>query len=82
MSLQVKLKTDMILVFNRVVMVYMQFYQFESTINKRLRIPKGQSKMDNPEKLTIQGTQDEEKRNKNTRQYVLDTTIYKETQLT
>ena len=34
--------------------------------------------MDNPEKLTIQGTQDEE----NTRQYVLDTTIYKQTQIT
>ena len=26
--------------------------------NKRYRIPKGQSKMDNPEKLAIQGTQD------------------------
>ena len=77
MSLQVKLKTDIILVFNRVVMVYMQFYQFESTINKRLRIPKGQPKLDNPEKLTIQGTQDEEKRNKHTRQYVLDTSKHK-----
>ena len=32
--------------------------------NKRQRIPKGQSKMDNPEKLATQGTQDEEKQNK------------------
>ena len=38
--------------------------------NKRQRIPKGQSKMDNPEKLVTQGTQDEEKQNKNTAQYV------------
>ena len=29
-------------------------------INKRQRIPKGQSKKDNPEKLATQGTQDEE----------------------
>ena len=32
-------------------------------------MPKGQSKMDNPEKLAIQSTQDEEKQNKNTTQY-------------
>ena len=32
--------------------------------------------MDNPEKLATQGTQDEEKRNKNTTQYVLDNTMY------
>ena len=32
-------------------------------LNKRQRIPKGQSKMDNPEKLATQGTQDEERRN-------------------
>ena len=35
--------------------------------------------MDNPEKLTTLGTQDEEKLNKNTTQYVLDTTIHKQT---
>jgi len=29
------------------------------------RIPKGQSKMDNPEKLATYGTQEEEKKNKN-----------------
>ena len=34
--------------------------------NKRKRIPKGQSKMDNPGKLAKQGTQDKEKQNKNT----------------
>ena len=31
--------------------------------------------MDNPEKLTTQGTQDEDKQKENTTQYVLDTTI-------
>jgi hypothetical protein len=45
-----------------------------------MRIPKEQSKMDNPEKLATYGTQDEEKQNKNTTQYVLDTTISKQTQ--
>ena len=37
-------------------------------INKRWRTPKGQSKMDNPEKLATLGIQDEEKQNKNTTQ--------------
>jgi len=35
--------------------------------------------MDNPEKLATQGTQDEDKQNKNTTQYVLDTTIRTQT---
>ena len=35
-------------------------------------------KEDNPEKLT---TQDENKQNKNTTQYVMDTTIRKQTQI-
>jgi hypothetical protein len=35
--------------------------------------------MDNPEKLA---TQDEEKQNKNTTQYVLDTTRHKQTLIT
>jgi len=35
--------------------------------------------MDNPEKLTTQSTQDEDKQSKNTTQYVLDTTICKQT---
>ena len=38
--------------------------------------------MDNPEKLATQGKQEEEKQNKNTTQYVLDTTIRKQTQIT
>jgi hypothetical protein len=38
--------------------------------------------MDNPEKLATQGTQYEEKQNKNTTQYVLDTTTHKQTQIT
>ena len=36
----------------------------------------------NPEKLATQGTQDEEKQNKNTTQYVLDTTMRNQTQIT
>jgi hypothetical protein len=40
--------------------------------------PKGQSKKGNPDKLA----KDEEKQNKNTTQYVLDTTIHKQTQIT
>jgi hypothetical protein len=38
--------------------------------------------MDNPEKLATQDTQDENKQSKNTTQYVLDTTIRKQTQIT
>jgi hypothetical protein len=37
-----------------------------------------QSKMENPEKLARQGTQDEDKQNKNTTRYMLDTTIRKQ----
>ena len=37
--------------------------------------------MDNPDKLETQGTQDEDKHNKNTTQYVLDTTTRKQTQI-
>ena len=48
-------------------------------LNKRKRILKGQSKMDNLEKLT---TQNEEKQSKNTIQDVWDTTIPKQTQIT
>ena len=47
-------------------------------VHKRSKIPKGQSKRDNPEKLATQGTQDEEKQIKNTAQYVLDTTMRKQ----
>jgi hypothetical protein len=38
--------------------------------------------MDNPEKLATYGTHDEEKQNKNTTQYVLDTTVRKQTHIT
>ena len=38
--------------------------------------------MDNPEKLATQGTEDNEKENKNTTQFVLDTTTRKQTQIT
>ena len=36
--------------------------------------------MDNPQKLATYGEQDEEKQNKNTTQYVLDTIIHKQTE--
>ena len=45
-------------------------------------MPNGQSKMNNPEKLATQGTQDEDKQNKNITQYVLDTTMCEKTQIT
>ena len=38
--------------------------------------------MNNPEKLATQGPQDEGKQNKSTTQYVLDTTIRTQTQIT
>jgi hypothetical protein len=38
--------------------------------------------MDNPEKLAAYGTQDDDKQNKNITQYVLDTTIRKQTRIT
>jgi len=38
--------------------------------------------MDNPEKLATKGTQNEEQQNKNTTQYVMDTTTRKQTQIT
>ena len=38
--------------------------------------------MDNLEKLATLGTQDEDKQSKNTAQYLLDTTIHKQTQIT
>ena len=50
--------------------------------NKRQRKPKLQYKMDNPEKLTRQSTQSEDKQSKNTTQYVLDTPRGKQTQMT
>jgi hypothetical protein len=38
--------------------------------------------MENPEKLATYGTQDEDKQNKNTTQYVTDITMRKQTQIT
>ena len=49
------------------------------TLNERQIIPK--SKMGNPEKLETQGTQDDEKHNKQITQYALDTTRRKQTQI-
>ena len=40
----------------------------KSTLDKRQRKPKGQSQMDNAEKLATSGTQDDEKQNENTTQ--------------
>ena len=50
-------------------------------IDKSQRIPKGQSKMNNSEKLATQGTLDKDKQNKNTTEYVLDITTRKQTQI-
>ena len=47
-----------------------------------VRVPKGQSKMDNPEKQAKQDTQDEDKQSKTTTQYALGTNIRKQTQIT
>ena len=38
--------------------------------------------MENPKKSATMGTQDEDKQNKNTTRYVLDTTMPKQTQIT
>ena len=51
-------------------------------LNKRNRLPKREPKMGNPVKLAIQRTQDEENQNKKTTQYVLDTTMRKQKQIT
>ena len=56
--------------------------QSRETVNKRQRIPKGQSQIDNPEKLETQIIQDEEKQNKKTTQYLLDITICNQRQIT
>ena len=42
----------------------------------------GAIKKDNPEKLAAQGTQYDEKQNKNITQHVLDTTMRKQTHIT
>ena len=65
-------------------LVFFTEYLYHSfcRINKHYRIPKGQSKMDNPEKLATYGTQDKEKQNKYTTQCALDTTKRKQTQIT
>ena len=49
-------------------------------VNKRPRIPNGQPKMDDPEKLAKHDTQKDEKQN--ITQHVLDITIRKQTQIT
>jgi hypothetical protein len=41
----------------------------------------GAIKMNNPEKLATYGTQDEEKQSRNTTQYVLGTTMRKQTRI-
>ena len=51
-------------------------------LDERQGTPNGHSKKDNPEKLATQGTQDEDKQNKNTTQNVLNTTMCKQAQRT
>ena len=54
----------------------------EYCVNKRQRKPKGQIRIDNPEKLATLGTQDTRRGEKTTTQYVLDTTMRKQTYIT
>ena len=63
-------------------MIYSAFVYKIGCQNECQRMLKWQSKKDNPEKLATQGKQGIEKQNKNTTQYVLDTTICKQTQIT
>jgi hypothetical protein len=51
------------------------------SVNARKHLRANQKK-ENPEKLTTYGTQDEDKLNKTSTQYVLDTTMRKQTQIT
>ena len=53
-------------------------------LSKRQRQPKGKSKMDNPDKRTSNtgSTGLKKKTKKNTTQYLLDTILNKETQIT
>ena len=51
-------------------------------VNKLQKIPKEPSERVNPGKLATLGTQHDEKQNKSTTQYVSDTTIRKQTQIT
>ena len=51
-------------------LIFVLFCEMNVCVNKRQRIPKGQSNMDNPENLATQGPQEEGKQNKNTIQYV------------
>ena len=55
---------------------YVRDYSKQKQIYKCQRIQKGQSTMDNLEKLATQGLQDEDKQNKHMTQYVLGTTKY------
>ena len=61
---------------------YEDYIQPEATSSSPQQDLMGQSKMNNLEKLTTQGTQDDEKQTKNTTQYVPDTTTRKQTQIT
>ena len=58
------------------------FLKSHSSITKRQRIPKGNPKNDNLEKLTTKGTQDEIQQSKNTTRCMLDTTMHTHTHLT
>ena len=49
---------------------------------EKLATRRGQSRMDNPDKPATYGTPDEDEQNKNTTQYVLDTTMHKQTHIT
>ena len=52
-------------------MLFLKLIKYiKCVVNNGQKLSKGKSKMDNPEKLATQDTQNEEKQNKNTTQYV------------
>ena len=63
-----------------------QFRETGNSSNTKCTIQRNwqqqQYKMYNSEKLATYGAQDEEKQNKNTTQYVLETIMHKQTQIT
>ena len=65
----------------RYVNISIIFFLFISFSKINVRETEGAIKMDNPEKLERYDTQDEEKQNKTTRQYVLDIIIRKQTKI-
>jgi len=77
--------TDISLIINKNIPtrnVSRRTQSITSVYNGHMSMNVRESQMNNPEKLAANGTQDEEKQNKNTTQCVLDITRRKQTQIT